>query len=58
MKIGITGGSGFIGGYLSRAIAERGDEAIIFSRKTFLPSHLKNSKGISLITSQIPRFRT
>ena len=55
MKIGITGGSGFIGSYLSRAIAERGDEAIIFSRKTFLPGHLRNIKGISLITSQIPQ---
>lgn len=54
MKIGITGGSGFIGSYLARAAVERGDEAIIFSRKTFLPSTLKNRPGISLVTTQIP----
>jgi uncharacterized protein (TIGR01777 family) len=54
MKIGITGGTGFIGGYLSRAIEERGDEAIIFSRKSFLPTYLRNRKGISLITAQVP----
>lgn len=55
MKIGITGGSGFIGSHLARAAVERGDEAIIFSRKTFLPSSLKNRPGISLITAQIPQ---
>lgn len=54
MKIGITGGAGFIGSHLARAIVERGDEAIIFSRKTFLPPSLKNLKGITLVTAQIP----
>ncbi len=54
MKIGITGGTGFIGGYLSRAIVERGDEAIIFSRKTFLPTPLRDLPRVSLISTQIP----
>jgi uncharacterized protein len=54
MKIGITGGSGFIGGYLSRALAFRGDSVIIFSRKPSLPPSLKNQKGISLVSAQLP----
>ncbi len=54
MKIGITGGSGFIGGYLSKALALRGDSVVIYSRKSSLPSSLKNLNGISLVTGQIP----
>ena len=54
MKIGITGGSGFIGGYLSIALASRGDSVIIFSRKSNLPPLLKNQKDISLVSGKIP----
>ncbi len=54
MKIGITGGSGFIGGYLSLALASRGDSVIIFSRKSNLPPLLKNQKDISLVSGKIP----
>ncbi len=54
MKIGITGGSGFIGGYLSKALASRGDSVIIYSRKSSLPSSLKNVNRVSLVTGQIP----
>jgi len=54
MIIGITGGSGFIGRYLSKALAFRGDSVKIFSRKPSLPTSLKNQKGISLVSGKLP----
>jgi uncharacterized protein len=54
MKIGIIGGSGFIGSFLANAIVEKGDSVVIFSRKSTLPPPLRNKPGITLTTAQIP----
>src|SRR5262245_31847792 len=36
----VTGGSGFIGSHLTRALAERGDELVLLSRRTADLSHI------------------
>ncbi|MCB1191496.1 MAG: TIGR01777 family protein [Leptospiraceae bacterium] len=54
MKVGILGGSGLIGKFLSLELAKRGDDIYIFSRQNKLPPKLNNVPGIYLITSKEP----
>lgn len=54
MKVGITGGSGFIGKLLTRELCNKGHEVIIFSRKNTLPSFFKTLSNIHLITTNLP----
>ena len=50
MRVGIFGGTGFIGSHLAKKLSSRGDKIEIFSRQKTLPENLSAISGIKLIT--------
>lgn len=54
MRVGITGGTGLIGRNIAKKLSARGDEVVIFSRKSNLPESLKDLQKIEIISNPIP----
>ena len=57
MKIGIIGGSGFIGRNLAQEIHKSGMEVIIYSRKKSLPVDLLDLPNMKLVTTSHPQAK-
>lgn len=47
MKIGITGGAGFIGGYVTEVALERGHSVVVFDSRGRMPSGLDFSNNVA-----------